>query len=178
MPDTKSRDLGDSEPASDLSQPEEGRDLATDCGAAGQVGCLDGTPVAPSHAAITDGVYICDAATLVDGGKGVRANVHYLGREASIFFVRFDEKVYGYLNQCAHVPMELDWNEGQFFDDSGLYLICATHGAIYAPESGRCVGGPCRGAKLRAVQVQERETPSGRAVYWLPDDAVRPVATA
>ncbi|CAB3786976.1 hypothetical protein LMG28138_02334 [Pararobbsia alpina] len=167
MPDIKPCDLTDSDTAGDLARAEL-RDRA---------GSPVGTDEAPDgHAAITDGVYICDSATLSDGGKGVRTNVRYLGREASIFFVRFDEKVYGYLNQCAHVPMELDWNEGQFFDDSGLYLICATHGAIYAPESGHCVGGPCRGAKLRAVQVEERETPSGRAVYWLPDDAVRPVA--
>ncbi len=103
-------------------------------------------------------------------------NARFLGREASVFFVRFDGKVYGYLNQCAHVPMELDWNEGQFFDDSGLYLVCATHGAMYGPENGRCLGGPCRGGKLRAVQVEERETPSGRAVFWLPDDSVCPEA--
>jgi nitrite reductase/ring-hydroxylating ferredoxin subunit len=134
------------------------------------------TDDADRHAPITDAVYICDSAVLLDGGKGVRANARYLGREATIFFVRFDGKVYGYLNQCAHVPMELDWNEGQFFDDSGLYLICATHGAMYTPESGRCVGGPCRGGKLRAVQVEEREIPSGRAVFWLPDGAVCPEA--
>ena len=129
-----------------------------------------------SHAPITEAVYICDSTALVEGGKGVRTKARFLAREATVFFVRFDSKVYGYLNQCAHVPMELDWNEGQFFDDSGLYLICATHGAMYTPESGRCVGGPCRGAKLRAVQVEERETPSGRAVFWLPDGAVCPEA--
>ena len=87
-----------------------------------------------------------------------------------VFFVRYDGKPYGYLNRCAHVPMELDWSEGQFFESSGLYLMCATHGAIYAPDTGKCVGGPCRGARLRPVQVEERDTPEGRAVFWLPDD--------
>jgi nitrite reductase/ring-hydroxylating ferredoxin subunit len=169
MPDTKPRDPAGSDPVRDAALTEV-RDREA------SPNSPDAMRVSDGHVAITDAVYICDSATLTDGGKGVRTNVQYLGREASIFFIRFDEKVYGYLNQCAHVPMELDWNEGQFFDDSGLYLICATHGAIYTPESGRCVGGPCRGAKLRAVQVEERETPSGRAVYWLPDDAVRPVA--
>jgi len=84
--------------------------------------------------------------------------------------VRFLGTVYGYLNQCAHVPTELDWQEGQFFDHSGLYLMCATHGAVYEPESGRCVGGPCRGGRLLALQVLECQG----MVYWRPDDAFLP----
>ncbi len=42
------------------------------------------------------------------------------------------------------------------FDDSGLYLICATHGAICLPDSGRCIDGPCRGARLAQLDVFER----------------------
>ena len=52
--------------------------------------------------------------------------------------------------------VELDWMEGEFFDDSGLYLICSTHGATYAPESGFCVAGPCRGQSLQELAVEER----------------------
>lgn len=121
-------------------------------------------------------VRVCAADELVDGGPGVRRAARYLNGDAVVFFVRYDGHVHGYLNRCAHVPMELDWVEGQFFDSSGLYLMCATHGAIYAPESGRCVGGPCRGARLRPVQVQERDTPEGRTVFWLPDDDLHPAA--
>lgn len=121
-------------------------------------------------------VRVCAADELVDGGSGVRRAARYLNSDAVVFFIRYDGQVHGYLNRCAHVPMELDWVEGQFFDSSGLYLMCATHGAIYAPESGRCVGGPCRGARLRPVQVQERDTPEGRAVFWLPEDDLYPAA--
>ena len=121
-------------------------------------------------------VRVCAADELVDGGSGVRRAARYLNGDAVVFFIRYDGQVHGYLNRCAHVPMELDWVEGQFFDSSGLYLMCATHGAIYAPESGRCVGGPCRGARLRPVQVQERDTPEGRAVFWLPEDDLYPAA--
>jgi nitrite reductase/ring-hydroxylating ferredoxin subunit len=121
-------------------------------------------------------VRVCAADELVDGGSGVRRAARYLNGDAVVFFIRYDGQVHGYLNRCAHVPMELDWVEGQFFDSSGLYLMCATHGAIYAPESGRCVGGPCRGARLRPVRVQERDTPEGRAVFWLPEDDLYPAA--
>lgn len=119
-------------------------------------------------------VRVCAAEELVEGGAGQRMNATYAGGDAVVFFVRYGGEVYGYLNRCAHVPMELDWVEGQFFESSGLYIMCATHGAIYQPETGKCVGGPCRGARLRAVRVEERDTPEGRAVFWLPDDDLSP----
>ncbi|CAG4906712.1 Rieske (2Fe-2S) protein [Paraburkholderia saeva] len=122
-----------------------------------------------------EAVRICASSDLVDGGAGVRHAATYGGGEAVVFFVRYDGRAYGYLNRCAHVPMELDWSEGQFFESSGLYLMCATHGAIYAPDTGRCVGGPCRGGRLRPVEVDERDTPEGRAVFWLPDEELCPV---
>jgi nitrite reductase/ring-hydroxylating ferredoxin subunit len=119
-------------------------------------------------------VRVCGADELVDGGAGVRHKAADNGGEAVVFFVRYDGKPYGYLNRCAHVAVELDWNEGQFFESSGLYLMCATHGAIYEPDTGKCVGGPCRGARLRPVTVEERDTPEGPAVFWLPDENLRP----
>ncbi|RZT41626.1 Rieske (2Fe-2S) protein [Cupriavidus agavae] len=108
---------------------------------------------------------LCDTAALADGGAGVRFAVSLNGREVGAFVVRYDGVAHGYLNQCAHVPMELDWQEGQFFDSAGLYLMCATHGATYAPDTGLCVGGPCRGAALAKLRIEEREG----AVYWLPE---------
>lgn len=113
-------------------------------------------------------VRICDSGALEDGGLGVRFQVDVRGRLVSAFVVRYAGAVHGYLNQCAHVPMEMDWQEGQF-ESSGLYLMCATHGAIYEPHSGRCVGGPCRGAHLSKLDVAERDG----AVWWRPDALFR-----
>jgi nitrite reductase/ring-hydroxylating ferredoxin subunit len=111
---------------------------------------------------------VCDTSALIEGGKGVRFNVTAGGADGTGFVVRFRGVAYGYLNRCAHVPIELDWAEGEFFESSGLYLMCATHGAIYAPESGRCEGGPCRGGKLRPITVTER---NGQ-IAWCPDNYV------
>lgn len=116
-------------------------------------------------------ISICDSDALADGGKGVRFPVTAGGEDTSGFVVRFAGIVHAYLNRCAHVPIELDWNEGEFFDSSGLYLMCSTHGAIYMPESGRCAGGPCRGGRLRPITVLEKEG----QVFWEPDDYVTPV---
>ena len=108
---------------------------------------------------------LCAAEDLAEGGAGVRFMVEMGGRPVGAFVVRFGGGVHGYLNQCAHVPMELDWQEGQFFESSGLYLMCATHGAIYAPDSGLCLGGPCRGASLSKLRVEEHDG----NVYWFPE---------
>lgn len=111
---------------------------------------------------------ICASADLSESGRGVRFTVRSYGRDEPAFAVRFRGRVYAYLNRCAHVPTELDWVAGEFFDDSKLYLICATHGALYAPESGRCRGGRCRGLGrgLVPVAVEERDG----AVYLLESD--------
>ncbi|RTL47732.1 MAG: Rieske (2Fe-2S) protein [Rhodocyclaceae bacterium] len=100
---------------------------------------------------------ICDSAALVDGGDGVRFRVSYGGRDEPAFVVRFRGRVYGYLNRCGHVPVEIDWQEGKFFDFSGLYLICATHGALYAPENGACLGGKCNRKGLTSLPVTEHD---------------------
>ena len=100
---------------------------------------------------------ICDSGALEEGGQGVRFKVQTADGEAPAFAVRFDGKAYAYLNRCAHVPIELDWTDGAFFDYSKLYLICATHGATYLPENGVCVMGPCRGKRLTPVAVEERD---------------------
>jgi nitrite reductase/ring-hydroxylating ferredoxin subunit len=99
---------------------------------------------------------ICASTDLSDSGDGVRFEVRVGGNLEQAFVVRYDGTVRAYLNRCAHLPMELDWKPGKFFDGDGLVLICSTHGAIYSPETGRCLGGPCEG-RLVPVPVEERD---------------------
>jgi nitrite reductase/ring-hydroxylating ferredoxin subunit len=111
---------------------------------------------------------VCDADALLDGGRGLRFAVTAFGDAATGFVVRYEGKVYGYLNRCAHVPIELDWAEGEFFESSGLYLMCSTHGAVYVPDSGLCASGPCKGGRLRPIAVREEND----KVYWQPDEFI------
>lgn len=113
---------------------------------------------------------ICRSDKVLEGGNGVRFPVTAGGEDAVGFVVRHKGIVRGYLNRCAHVPMELDWNPGIFFDSSGLYLMCSTHGALYSPSTGRCAGGPCRGANLRTITVLEADN----EIFWQTDDYIRP----
>jgi nitrite reductase/ring-hydroxylating ferredoxin subunit len=117
-------------------------------------------------------VLVCESELLLEGGKGVRFPVTAFGDPATGFVVRYEGKPYAYLNRCAHVPIELDWFEGDFFESSKTFLMCSTHGAIYVTTSGLCAGGPCKGGKLRPIGVREADN----KIYWQPDEHIRPPA--
>lgn len=98
---------------------------------------------------------ICKSQDLQERGIGVRFSVETSRGMVAAFVVRYRGKVQAYLNRCAHVRVEMDAQPGEFFDVSGLYLVCSTHGAAYIPESGYCIGGPCKGLSLTKLAVEE-----------------------
>lgn len=97
-----------------------------------------------------------------EGGVGIRFEIANHGNEAALsagtaFVIRHQGCVHAYINQCAHVAVELDWMPGEFFDRERIYLICSTHGALYQPDTGYCVSGPCSGRSLVRIEVVERD---------------------
>lgn len=114
-------------------------------------------------------VYLCDSSDLLDSGTGVPFEVLYLSQSCHAFAVRYEGTVYAYLNRCAHVPMELDYQPNHFFDHTGHWLICATHGALYAPQTGQCRLGPCQGGLVK-IEVSE----AAGQVHWHTSDQLQP----
>jgi len=108
---------------------------------------------------------ICDSSSLESEGLGHKFVVQHSGQQLNTFVLRFRGNVYGYLNQCPHLFLELDYEEGEFFDISGDYIICANHGALFEPESGKCVSGPCYESSLEPIPVIESDS-----VVMLDDD--------
>ena len=104
---------------------------------------------------------LCNAADLSDGGLAVPFDVVYAGQTTRAFAVRFKGQPHAYLNRCTHVAMELDWQPNHVFDDTGQFLLCATHGAAYMPHTGECAGGPCRGGLVKIGLVE-----NGGVVLW------------
>lgn len=96
---------------------------------------------------------VCRRDALRDGGVAARFEIRRGDRQLAAFAIAFGGNVYAYVNVCPHRGTSLDWQPGEVFDESGLYLICATHGALFEPESGHCVDGPCRGAGLAPVRL-------------------------
>ena len=115
---------------------------------------------------------LCPSADLQDGGLAVPFDVLYAGQTSRAFAIRFQGRAHAYLNRCAHVPMEMDYQENRFFDDSGRWLLCATHGATYAPDTGTCVAGPCRGGgECAAGRAAARSAAAPSPATPLPDFA-------
>ncbi len=104
---------------------------------------------------------LCRSADLVEAGDAVPFDVRYRGVACRAFAIRFGGQVYAYLNRCSHVALELDWLPNRFFDTTRQWIVCAAHGALFDPRSGRCVGGPGRGP-LVAIAVSERDG----VVHW------------
>ncbi len=100
---------------------------------------------------------VFNSEDLPEQGKGLRFALPALGEFAHGFVVRYRGLAYAYVNQCAHLPVELDWNEAEFFTADKEHLICATHGAHYRPDNGYCVMGPCKGKRLKPIPLTEDE---------------------
>ena len=122
------------------------------------------------ESATSSSIPICNSADLTEGGKAVSFDVNYAGQTCTAFAIRFQGAAHAYLNRCTHVAMELDWQPGQFFDDTGQWLLCSTHGAAYKPDTGECGGGPCRGG---LVKIQLLET--NGVVHWQTAYNLKPV---
>jgi nitrite reductase/ring-hydroxylating ferredoxin subunit len=88
-------------------------------------------------------VALCPSDALQERGTAYVFDLLEYGRPVRGFVLRFDGQVWGYLNRCVHVPMEMDWQAGVFMDSTQRWILCSTHGAAYEPTSGRCVAGPC-----------------------------------
>jgi nitrite reductase/ring-hydroxylating ferredoxin subunit len=126
------------------------------------------------HASPPNEQALCASAELVERGRALVFDVLLWHQPARAFALRFDGRVVAYLNRCAHVPTELDWQPGEFLDLDKRWIICAVHGATYEPADGYCIAGPCRGQRLMVLAAAERDG----QVYWYPSRDIQPVAFA
>ncbi len=115
---------------------------------------------------------LCAADALAERGRAFVWDVRLYRQPARAFALRFDGRVVAYVNRCAHVPTEMDWQPGEFLDVDRRWILCSIHGATYEPADGRCVGGPCGRGRLLAVTTEERDG----QVYWYPSRDIQPVA--
>lgn len=92
-------------------------------------------------------VALCRVDDLDDpGSKG------FVVAGKQVFAVRQGRQCYVYLNRCPHRGIPLEWVPDQFLDSSGRLIQCASHGALFLPESGECIAGPCSGQQLVALR--------------------------
>jgi len=119
---------------------------------------------------VPEQIPLCNGSDLKNGGEAVPFDVVYCGQTCRGFAIRFEDRAHAYLNRCAHVPMEMDYQPNRFFDSTGQWLVCATHGATYRPETGECSGGPCRGGLVRIALTE-----ADGVVHWHTSHILKPI---
>lgn len=93
---------------------------------------------------------VCQRAELAQG-----AFVEFkVGNFDGFVFLR-DDTLRAYVNRCPHLGIGLNWMPGRFMDLDNCFLQCSTHGALFAPDTGLCIAGPCQGDQLTALAVQD-----------------------
>lgn len=106
---------------------------------------------------------VCPRHRLADPGS--RAFVlKRAGRELCGFLVCQAGEVHAFRNRCPHTGVELNWGGDRFLDLDDAYIQCSMHGALFRPEDGRCIHGPCVGRALQALPVRIRN--GGIEVAW------------
>jgi nitrite reductase/ring-hydroxylating ferredoxin subunit len=98
---------------------------------------------------------LCRLDDIPDGGaKGFGPPA---GGFTGLFAVRRGAEVFVYVNSCPHIGVPLDWAPDRFLTNDASRIICATHGAEFAIDSGMCLRGPCLGDRLEAVMIQVKD---------------------
>lgn len=98
------------------------------------------------------GVPLCRLDSL--GDPGARNFVLQIG-EAFFhgFVVRRGQTVTGFVDRCPHAGLPLAQELDRYLTRDGDYVLCSWHGALFRPDDGLCVGGPCAGRSLEPWPV-------------------------
>jgi nitrite reductase/ring-hydroxylating ferredoxin subunit len=95
----------------------------------------------------------CAAADLAPGHTA-KFRLECGGRRVNGLLVNHDGAYHAYVNRCPHVGTPLDLWENEFLAEDGRTIVCATHGAVFEPATGRCIAGPCAGDALAALPLR------------------------
>lgn len=91
----------------------------------------------------------------IDRAKGFRF------REGDAVFygmvLREGDQVRGFVDSCPHTGQPLSLFGDRYFTREGDLLLCTGHGALFRPETGECVAGPCLGRALMRWPVIVRD---------------------
>ncbi|QHL89858.1 Rieske 2Fe-2S domain-containing protein [Sphingomonas changnyeongensis] len=113
----------------------------------------DGTPPGDQPArperltATPPGIAVAALGDLAD--PGARAIVIEIGaRRFHGFLVRRGGAVSGFVDRCPHMGLPLAQQLDQYLTPAGDLVACSWHGALFRPDDGACVAGPCAGQGL------------------------------
>jgi nitrite reductase/ring-hydroxylating ferredoxin subunit len=83
------------------------------------------------------------------------------GQRTDVFLANVRGEFVAFVNRCVHLPISLDLDDNDFFTCDGSFFVCKTHGSVYEPHDGKCIGGPGQGKSLEQLPLAVE----GNAVY-------------
>jgi nitrite reductase/ring-hydroxylating ferredoxin subunit len=123
--------------------------MAGMAGTAGAPAAPGAPGAAPARADNAMSTRLCHLADLPDGGaRGF--DPFGRGRD-TVFAVRQGGAVRVWADRCPHHGTPMPWRKDAYLNAAGDRIVCAAHGALFEPDTGLCVQGPCLGERLRAL---------------------------
>ena len=102
------------------------------------------------------GIRLC-ALDEIPAGTARNFVVQLEGGRFHGFVVRRGDEIIGYVDRCPHAGMPLAHELDEYLTPDGTLIQCDWHGALFEIEDGRCIAGPCKGAKLTAWPVAVKD---------------------
>jgi len=97
--------------------------------------------------------FLCRSEEIAEGQA--RAFPPHEGSRDKLILVRRRGALYAYWDACPHygdTPMA--WRANEYLNADRNRLVCASHGAEFEIETGRCVLGAALGKSLRAALIE------------------------
>ncbi|WP_111638242.1 Rieske (2Fe-2S) protein [Marinomonas shanghaiensis] len=71
-----------------------------------------------------------------------------------LFIVKVKGQLFAWRNACPHVSgAPMAWRKDAYMDAKRQHVACHAHGALFEPDTGMCIQGPCLGKALESIPV-------------------------
>lgn len=99
---------------------------------------------------------ICKLAKIKDISEGqwYEFNLQTEGGLFSLMLKQKGKTYIGFKNNCPHQGRRMNYSLGKFLTTQEGNIVCPAHGAVFNPDDGLCINGPCLGQSLEPVQIQ------------------------
>lgn len=122
-------------------------------------------PSSPACPARPDQVYLCPQASLLEGHS--RGFDPFASGRDTLLVVRWQGTLTAWRNRCPHLDVAMQYRKDRFMSGDGQHIVCFAHGALFRPDTGLCVLGPCLGQSLQPQAL----TVDDNGAVWLVNTA-------
>ena len=98
-------------------------------------------------------LHLCHESTVGEGcSRGF--DPHDSGCD-TVFLVRHQSVLRAWRNRCPHIDgAPMAWRKDAYMNAAGTLITCHAHGALFLPDTGLCIQGPCRGHSLTGLAME------------------------